>query len=110
MRAVSFLLHAAVTTLKMVVDAIVSASWRLNIYGTNMAGLLLIATELESFWCSTKQSYHKLCKKNLSIRVPFFQQQICANVDSSTLLHLKNNYGNHLNPLAICTWLWLIAR
>jgi len=33
MRPLLFLLHAAVTTLKMTGDVIVSALWRLNAYG-----------------------------------------------------------------------------
>jgi len=39
--------------------------WRLSGYGTIMATLLLVATILESFWCSTMQSYQKLSTKAL---------------------------------------------
>jgi len=55
MRALLFLLH--VLTQKMAGDVVVSALWRLIIYGANMARLLFDATELESFWCSIRQSY-----------------------------------------------------
>ena len=66
MRALQFLFHAAVTTLKMGVGAVVSALWRLNVHGTIMARLFDVA-ELGSFWCSTTQSCPKLSKKGLSI-------------------------------------------
>jgi len=52
-------------------DAVVSGLRRLNAYGVNMARLLLDATELERFWCSTKKRYRKLCTKSLSSPVPF---------------------------------------
>jgi len=71
MRALLSLLHVVVTTLKMAGDAIVSALWRLNVHGAIVARLLFDATELESFWCSTTQSYQKLSTKGLSILVPF---------------------------------------
>jgi len=51
MRALLFLLHAVVTTVKTAGDAIVSALWRLNVYGAIMARLLFDAAELENFWC-----------------------------------------------------------
>jgi len=66
MRALLFLLHAAVTTQKMAGDAVVSALWRLIVYGANMARLLFDATELESFWCSTRQSYQN-CVQELCL-------------------------------------------
>ena len=47
------LLHVAVTMQKMAGDANVSALWRLNVYGAIVARLLLDATEIESFLCST---------------------------------------------------------
>jgi len=50
MRALLFLLLAAIKALKIAGDAIISALWRLNIYGAVMARLLFDATELESFW------------------------------------------------------------
>jgi len=51
MRKLIFLLHAAVTTLKMAGDAIVSALWRLNVYGAIMHSLLFFSfIELECFW------------------------------------------------------------
>jgi len=36
-----------------------------------MARLLYDAIELESFWCSTMLSYHKLSIKTLYILMPF---------------------------------------
>jgi len=39
MRALLILLHSAVTTLKVAGDAIVSALWRLNVYGAIMPRL-----------------------------------------------------------------------
>jgi len=44
-----FLLHAAVTTLKMVGDAVVSVLWHLNVYDANMARLLFDCVEHERF-------------------------------------------------------------
>jgi len=50
MHALQFLFHAVVTTLKMAGDAIVSALWRLNVYGAVVSRVLLDGTELESLW------------------------------------------------------------
>jgi len=47
MRALLFLLHAAVTMLKMAGDAIASALWRLNVYGAIMARRYFDAAELK---------------------------------------------------------------
>ena len=96
MRALLFLLHAAVTTLKMAGDTITNALWGLNIYGVIMARLLFDATDLESFWCSTKQSYRKLSTQALSILVPFAKIYLCES-GFFYLLHVKNMYQNHLN-------------
>jgi len=57
MRALLFLLRAVATTQKMAGDAVVSVLWRLIVYGANMTRLLFDATDLESFWCTTKQSF-----------------------------------------------------
>ena len=64
MRALLFLLQP---TLKMAGDGhvIVSALWRLNVYGAIMARLLFDPTELEKFWYSTMQSYQKLSRPTL---------------------------------------------
>jgi len=97
MGALLFLLHAAVTTLKMAGGAIVSALRRLNVYGAIVARLLFDAVEFERFWCSTKQSYQKLCTKSLSVLVPFAPTYLYKSGFSS-LLHLKNKYRDHLNP------------
>jgi len=71
MRALLFLLHVAVTTLKMAGIVISRILWYFHIYGAIIARLLFDATELESFWCSTVQSYQKLSTKALSIWMPF---------------------------------------
>jgi len=44
MRALQFLLHVAVTTMKMASDAIVRMLWFLNVYDAIMARLLFDAT------------------------------------------------------------------
>jgi len=55
-----FLLHVAVTMLKMAGDVIVSALWRLKISGAIMVRWLFVSIKLEGFWWSTMQSYQKL--------------------------------------------------
>jgi len=62
-----------------------------------MARLLFNVTELERFWCSTKQNYHTFCTNGLSIRVPFATTELCESGFSS-LLRLKNKCCNDLNP------------
>ena len=107
-RALLFLLHTTVTTMKMAGDAIFYALLHLNVYGAIMARLLFDATELKHFWCSTMQSYKKLIPKTLSILLPFATTHLCESGVFS-LHYLKNKYRNHLNPwnvwLVACVWL-----
>jgi len=57
-----FLLHAAVTTLKMSGGAIASELWSLKVYDVIMARLVFVAVEIKRFWCPTMQSYQKLSR------------------------------------------------
>jgi len=57
----------------------------------------MVATELESFWCSTTKSCQKLSTKALSVLVPFAITYL-GESGFSSLLHLQNKYRNHLNP------------
>jgi len=88
MRALLFLLHAAVGTLKMAGDAIVSILWRSNVYGEIVMRMFDVA-ELQRFCCVTMQSYQKLNTKALLIFVPFATTYLRKSRFSS-LLHLKN--------------------
>ena len=83
MRKLIFLLHAAVTTLKMAGDAIVSALWRLNVYGAIMHSLLFFSfIELECFWWSNhaklfeivykKPAYSSALSNNIYVRIWIF--------------------------------------
>jgi len=62
MCALLFLLHDAVTTLKIAGDVFGSTFWlwHLNVYGAIMTRLLFDPTEIERFWCSTI----KITRKN----------------------------------------------
>jgi len=62
-----------------------------------VARLLFDATELESFSCSTMQSYQKLSTKTLTILVLFAITYLCKS-EFSSLLHLQNKYQNCLKP------------
>jgi len=92
MRALLFLIHAAVTAQKMAGDAVVSALWRLIVYGTNMARLLFDVTELEIFRCSTRQSYQNC------VQEPCHSSALCNNIFVRIWINLKSKYWNHLNP------------
>ena len=48
------------------------ALWRLIAYGANMARLLFDATELESFWCSTRQSYQNCVQEPCLFQCPTY--------------------------------------
>ena len=51
-------------------------SWRIT------AGLLLHATELENFWCSTMRSYQKLVRlQKPCLLQRSLQQRFCANLN-----------------------------
>ena len=63
MSALPFLLHAAVDRLKMSGNAIVSALWRLNVYGAVMASLLFDGTERKHSWCWNKKTYQNYVQK-----------------------------------------------
>ena len=70
MRALLFLLHAAVTKLKMAGDVILSSLWRLNVCGTITTRLLLDATELESLLFNHAKLTEIEYKRPVSILVP----------------------------------------
>jgi len=98
MRALPFLLQAAVTTLKKAGDAIISTLWRLKVYGTIKARFLFDAIT-KSFWCSSMLNYQNL---SIDSRIPFYSNALYSSIicesGFSSLLHLINKYRNRLNP------------
>ena len=108
MHELLFLLHAAVTTLKMAGDAIANALWCLNIYAVIMARLLFDATDLESFWCSTMQSYRKLGTQS-----SIYCSALCKNIFVRVWIFLftsfEKMYRNHFNASNYFSWLWVIV-
>jgi len=90
-----FLLHAAVTTMKMTVDVIVSALWRLNVYDTVMARLLVDVTEVKSFCCSTMQNYLKL-----STKVPcIYFSALCNNIFLQIWIFLATSFEKNIGTI-----------
>ena len=67
---------------------------RLYDYGAIMATLLFDATKLESFWCSTMQSYQKLSTKLWSSLVLFVTSYLFESGFPRSSLKKQ-----HLNPL-----------
>jgi len=96
MRALLFLLHAAVTTLKIASDAIVSAFWHLNRYGAIVASFFVRCYRT---WKFLVFDHAKLpwSTKALSLLVLYKTTYLCKSGFSS-LLHLTNKYWNCLNP------------
>jgi len=70
MRALLFLRHAAVTTMKMTGGrgTIVRALWRLFMVQLWRDCCLMVQNDTS--WCLTKQSYQKLCAKAIYALVP----------------------------------------
>jgi len=81
--------------------------WRLNVYGAIMSTLLLDSTILESFLCSTMQSYQKLSTKVVSTLVLFVTTYLFESGFSVPLHLKKNKYRNRLNLRTICAWVWI---
>jgi len=98
MRALLLLLHAAVTTQKTAVDAVVSISWRLNVNGANMASLLFDATEFESFWCPTSQ-VNRNC-----VQIPVYSSDLRINVFVRIWNCLSTSFEKLSEPLESLEW------
>jgi len=103
MGALLLLLHTAVSTLQMAVDAVVSTLLRLIVYGAIMAKFLFDATEVERKFLVFKVFKHAKLPE-VECKSPVYSNALYNNIFGSIRIFLSTSFEKQASPRTMCAW------